>query len=137
MLKLHGFSYSNYYNIPKHALLHKGVAFEEDLVYPSADGYDRFSPARKVPSMTTADGRHLAEAAVMCEYIEDAYPEPALFPAEPWSRNRVREIMHMSELYLELPCRRLIPVQLRRRHATGGPHGGDQRRRGPRRRLHE
>ena len=108
MLMLHGFSYSNYYNIPKHALLHKGVAFEEDLVYPSADGYDRFSPARKVPSMTTADGRHLAEAAVMCEYIEDAYPEPALFPAEPWSRNRVREIMHMSELYLELPCRRLL-----------------------------
>ena len=89
MRRLHGFSYRKYQNIPKHALLHKGGAFEEDLVYPSADGNDRFSPARKVPSMTTAYGRHLADAAVMCEYIEDVYPEPALFSAEPWSRNRV------------------------------------------------
>ena len=37
---LHGFSYSNYYNMPKHALLYKGVSFEEDLVYPSAQGYN-------------------------------------------------------------------------------------------------
>ncbi|HSG88801.1 MAG TPA: glutathione S-transferase family protein [Pseudomonadales bacterium] len=113
MLTLHGFSYSNYYNIPKHVLLHKGVPFEEALVYPSASGYERFSPARKVPSLTTADGRHLSEAAVLCEYIEDAYPEPALFPADPWARNHVRQLMHMSELYLELPCRRLIPFSFR------------------------
>lgn len=109
MLTLHGFSYSNYYNIPKHALLHKGVEFAEDLVYPSADGYDRYSPAKKVPSLTTADGKHLSEAAVLCDYIEDAHPEPALLPADPWARNHVRQIMHMSELYLELPCRRLLP----------------------------
>ncbi len=109
MLTLHGFPYSNYYNIPKHALLYKGVPFAEELVYPSADGYDRLSPARKVPSLTTEDGRHLSEAAVLCEYIEDAYPEPALLPADAWERNHVRQIMHMAELYLELPCRRLIP----------------------------
>lgn len=109
MLTLHGFSYSNYYNIPKHVLLHKGVAFEEDLVYPSAEGYERYNPARKVPSLTTEDGHHLAEAAVLCEYIEDVWPEPALLPADPFERNRVRQIMHISELYLELPCRRLLP----------------------------
>ncbi|MEC7413608.1 MAG: glutathione S-transferase family protein, partial [Pseudomonadota bacterium] len=28
MLKLHGFSASNYYNVPKLALLEKGVEFE-------------------------------------------------------------------------------------------------------------
>ncbi|MDG1205862.1 MAG: glutathione S-transferase, partial [Pseudomonadales bacterium] len=28
MPTLHGFSYSNYYNMPKHALLYKGVSFE-------------------------------------------------------------------------------------------------------------
>ena len=109
MLTLHGFSYSNYYNIPKHVLLHKGVPFEENLVYPSSSGYDRYSPARKVPSLTTKDGRHLSESAVLCEYIEDAHPEPPLLPAEPWARNHVRQIIHMSELYLELPCRRLLP----------------------------
>ncbi len=106
---LHGFSYSNYYNMPKHALLYKGVAFEEELVYPSASGYDELSPALKVPSLTTDDGEHLSEAAVLCEYIEDAYPEKPLFPAEPLARNKVRQLMHMAELYLELPFRRLLP----------------------------
>ena len=29
MLKLHGFSASNYFNVPKLALLEKGIEFEE------------------------------------------------------------------------------------------------------------
>lgn len=108
MPTLHGFSYSNYYNIPKHVLLYKGVSFEEDLVYPSADGYDKLSPALKVPSFTTDDGQHLSEAAVLCEYIEDAYPERPLLPTDLYARNKVRQLMHMAELYLELSNRRLI-----------------------------
>jgi glutathione S-transferase len=106
---LHGFSYSNYYNMPKHALLYKGVNFKEDLVYPSAEGYNKFSPALKVPSLTTDDGQHLSEAAVLCEYIEDAYPDRPLFPTDIVARNKVRQLMHMAELYIELPNRRLIP----------------------------
>ena len=109
MPTLHGFSYSNYYNIPKHALLYKGVSFDEDLVYPSADGYSALSPALKVPSFTTDDNQHLSEAAVLCEYIEDAYPQKPLYPTDPFARNRTRQLMHMAELYLELPNRRLIP----------------------------
>lgn len=109
MPTLHGFSYSNYYNIPKHALLYKGVSFEEDLVYPSAPGYDKLSPALKVPSLTTDSGQHLCEAAVLCEFIEDTYPEKPLFPTDAFARNQVRQLMHMAELYLELPNRRLIP----------------------------
>jgi glutathione S-transferase len=108
MPTLHGFAYSNYYNMPKHALLYKGVKFSEDLVYPSAAGYNKLSPALKVPSLTTDDGQHLSEAAVLCEYIEDAYPDKPLFPADPVARNKVRQLMHMAELYLELPNRRLI-----------------------------
>ncbi len=108
MPTLHGFSYSNYYNIPKHVLLYKGVSFEEDLVYPSAPDYDKLSPALKVPSFTTDDGQHLSEASVLCEFLEDVYPEKPLFPKDPFDRNQVRQLMHMAELYLELPNRRLI-----------------------------
>lgn len=108
MPTLHGFAYSNYYNIPKHALLYKGVSFEEHLVYPGAKGYSEMSPTGKVPSLTTDDGHHLSETAVLCEYIEDAYPQKPLFPADPVARNKVRQLMHMAELYLELPNRRLI-----------------------------
>jgi len=106
---LHGFSYSNYYNMPKHALLYKGVSFEEDLVYPSAPGYSKLNPALKVPSFTTDQGQHLAEAAVICEFIEETYPQRPLFPTDTYERNRVRQLMHMAELYLELPNRRLLP----------------------------
>ncbi len=108
MPTLHGFSYSNYYNIPKHALLYKGVSFEEDLVYPSAEGYDKLNPALKVPSFTTDEGQHLSETTVLCEYIEEAYPEKPLLPKDIYARNKVRQIMHMAELYLELSNRRLL-----------------------------
>lgn len=37
MLKLCGFSVSNYYNKVKLQLLEKGVPFEEELVWPSRD----------------------------------------------------------------------------------------------------
>jgi glutathione S-transferase len=109
MPTLHGFGYSNYYNMPKHALLYKGVSFEEDLVYPSAQNYDKLSPALKVPSLTTDDGQHLSEASVLCEYIEEAYPDKPLFPKDLIARNKNRQLMRMTELYLELPNRRLLP----------------------------
>ena len=109
MPTLHGFAYSNYYNMPKHALLHKGVSFEEDLVYPSAQGYGKLSPALKVPSLTTDDGQHLSEASVLCEYSEEAYPDKPLLPSDPFARNKNRQLMRMAELYLELPNRRLLP----------------------------
>ncbi|MGK0471768.1 MAG: glutathione S-transferase [Candidatus Azotimanducaceae bacterium] len=108
MPTLHGFAYSNYYNMPKHALLYKGADFQEDLVYPSAEGYNKLSPALKVPSLTTDDGHCLSEAAVLLEYIEEAYPDKPLFPKDLVERNKVRQLMHMAELYIELPNRRLL-----------------------------
>jgi len=108
MPTLHGFSYSNYYNMPKHALLYKGVSFDEDLVYPSAPGYNKLSPALKVPSFTTDEGQHLSEAAVICEFIDETYLEKPLFPKAAFERAKVRQLMHMAELYLELPNRRLL-----------------------------
>ena len=109
MLTLHGFPHSNYYNMPKHALLYKNVSFEEDLVYPSAQNYGKLSPALKVPSLTTDDGQHLSEASVLCEYIEEAYPDKPLLATDPIARNKNRQLMRMTELYLELPNRRLLP----------------------------
>ena len=36
MIRLHGFSASNYYNVPKLALLEKGIEFEEVVSYSGA-----------------------------------------------------------------------------------------------------
>ena len=41
MIKLHGFASSNYYNVPKLAMMEKGIEFEEVLAYTG------FSPTYK------------------------------------------------------------------------------------------
>jgi glutathione S-transferase len=110
MITLHGFPYSNYYNIVKHVLLHKGIPFEEDLVYGGGEEeWLAISPVGKVPAITTDQGGHLSESSVCCDYLEESYPEQALYPQDTYARSYVRQIMKLSELYLELPCRRLIP----------------------------
>ena len=110
MITLHGFPYSNYYNIVKHALLHKGIAFEEDVHFGSAESFLDISPLGKVPAITTADGQHLSESSVCCDYLEEAFPDSTpLYPTDVYERARVRQVMKVSELYLELAARRLIP----------------------------
>lgn len=112
MPTLHGFAASNYYNIVKHCLLHKGVPFTENLVYPGAPALLAVSPAGKVPALTTDSGMSLSESSVLVEYIEEAYPAKPLLPQDPEQRARVRQVMKVAELYLELPARRLLPAVL-------------------------
>jgi glutathione S-transferase len=110
MLKLHGLLISNYYNMVKHVLQLKGVAFEEVLAIPGADpSFLGKSPVGKVPCLESERGC-LAETNVILDYIEAAYPQKSLVPADPWERAKMKELMKMAELYIELPARRLMPV---------------------------
>ena len=107
MLKLCGFAVSNYYNKVKLSLLEKGIPFEEELVYPSQkEEFRKDSPMGKVPFLRTEHGV-LTESQVLTEYIEDLYPEPALYPKDAFERARIRELIEHIELHLELPARRL------------------------------
>ena len=108
MLKLCGFHVSNYHNKVRLALLEKGVPFEEDpTCHPSQkDEYLARSPMGKVPYLEV-NGELLRESAVICEYLEDAYPERPLLPKEPLARARVRELVVFLELHMELVVRRL------------------------------
>lgn len=107
MLKLCGFPASNYHNKVKLALYEKGVAFEEEIVYPSKDpALLAASPMGKVPFLRTDRGP-IAESQVILDYLEDAYPEHPLYPADPYDRGRVREIISILELHLELVVRRI------------------------------
>ena len=109
MLKLCGFAVSNYYNKVKIALLEKGIAFEEELVWTSQnDEMLARSPMGKVPFIETGHAT-LSESSVINEYIEDAYPQNPLFPADKWQRAKVREITNLLDMHLELHARRLYP----------------------------
>jgi len=109
MLTLAGFSVSNYHNKVKLALYEKGVEFDEQLNWASKDEETLCcSPLGKVPFLKTGQGS-LCESQVILEYLEDAWPEPPLLPADPWQRAKVRELIAFMELHLELVARRLYP----------------------------
>jgi glutathione S-transferase len=111
MIKLCGFHFSNYHNKVRIALLEKGVPFEEDATCsPSQkDEWLARSPIGKVPILELDGGRRIAESEVICEYLEEAYPEKPLLPKDPYERAKVRELVTFIELHLELVARRLYP----------------------------
>lgn len=107
MLKLCGFSASNYYNKVKLALLEKKVPFEEVLAW-IGETDPVASPLGKVPYIITDSGP-LCESEVIVEYLEAAYPGTPLLPADPLQAGKVRELVVFMELYLELTARELYP----------------------------
>ena len=107
MLTLCGFSASNYYNKVKLALLEKGLPFTEELAWVGQTDKSA-TPLGKVPYLRTPQGP-LCESAVIADYIEAAYPQPALLPADPYAAAKVRELITFLELHLELVARNLYP----------------------------
>lgn len=107
MLKLYGFTASNYHNKVKLALLEKNIPFEEVITWPSkeADHLAR-SPMGKLPFIDI-DGHAITESQVIIDYLEDAYPATPLYPRDAVQRAHVRELIQYMELYLEWPARRL------------------------------
>lgn len=107
MLVLAGFAVSNYYNKVKLAMLEKGVGFTEELNWAAKDEPTlQASPLGKVPFLRTPGGT-LCESQVIVEYLEDAYPQVPLLPADPLERAKVRELVAFMELHLELVARRV------------------------------
>lgn len=111
MYKIYGFGLSNYYNLVKLVLLEKGLPFEEIPVFPPArPDFLLKSPMGKIPCLEVDDGRYLSESQVILDYLEETHPEPSLYPGDPFTRAKMRELMRIIELYLELPARRLYPA---------------------------
>ena len=110
MLKLCGFAASNYYNKVKLALLEKGMAFEEVLVWADkSEGLLAKSPYGKIPFLET-DAGALSESNAICEYLETIDTRTPLLPADPFAAAKVREIIAFADLYLEWDARRLFPA---------------------------
>ena len=105
MLKLYGFSVSNYYNMIKLALLEKGLPFEEVTFYPAQTAESlAISPRGKVPVLGV-DGGYINETAIILEYLELTQKGTPLLPSDPFERAQVLAIAKEIELYIELPGR--------------------------------
>jgi glutathione S-transferase len=96
----------------KHTLLAKGVEFEEVLVMPgaAADYLDK-SPLGKIPSIETEYG-FLSESSAIFDYIEATYPQTPLSPSDCWGQVKMKELMKIAELYVELQGRPLISASM-------------------------
>ena len=108
MLTLYGFPASNYYGLIKHALLLKGIDFNEERTYPGHSSYLEKSPMGKVPCIGTEQG-FLSETAAILEYIEHNYPDKPMLPSDAYQRAKGFELMRIAELYVELSGRRFLP----------------------------
>jgi glutathione S-transferase len=106
MLKLYGFDVSNYYNMIKLAMALKGIEYEAVTTYPNqTPEYLAISPTGKVPALQTEQGV-LVETNVILEYLDEIAPQSPLYPTEPFARAKVKELVKLIELYIELPARR-------------------------------
>jgi len=103
-----GFPLSNYYNKVKMALLEKGVPFTEERVGTGSkdEAVRAASPLGKVPFIKTPQGA-LCESQVIVDWLEAAYPQPALVPSDPYAAAKVRELATFIDLHLELVAREL------------------------------
>ncbi|MCT8158708.1 glutathione S-transferase family protein [Pseudoruegeria sp. SHC-113] len=64
---------------------------EERYWEPSAE-FRRRNPAEKVPVLKL-DGKMMSESAAICEYLEEAHPEPSLMPKGAQERYEVRRLV--------------------------------------------
>lgn len=75
----------------------KGIAFEEvsiDLLKGEqlGDKYRAVNAQMAVPALDDGAGPPIAESLAIIEYLEERFPKPALLPADPRARARVRSL---------------------------------------------
>jgi glutathione S-transferase len=100
---LHGPGYSTYARTARLALEEKGVAYELDEVdILTGKGHEAAHLARqpwgKVPAFTH-DGFGLFETFAIARYVDEAFPGPALQPADVKVRARMTQICGIVDSY--------------------------------------
>lgn len=68
--------------VPRHIHLFKGEQFDP--------GYLKLNPKAQVPTLVH-DGEVIRESSLICDYLDDLYPDPPLKPVEPAAIARMRE----------------------------------------------
>lgn len=126
-LVLHASALSSYSAKVRIVLCVKGLAFEEREPpggYRS-EAYRAIVPMGTLPALQDGDWV-LSESEAINEYLDDAWPEPPMRPADARARAEVRFLGRFHDLYLEPPVRALFahvdparrdPAQVAAQHA--------------------
>jgi len=102
MLKLHHLDRSPFGWKVRMVLEEKRVPYR--LVVPENKSEDpaflRLNPFRLTPVLELENGATIYESTVINEYLEDAFPEPAMLPKDPVERARIRMIEDTTDQYV-------------------------------------
>jgi glutathione S-transferase len=76
----------------------KGLRYEIDPIIPfmGNDEFSKLSPIRRIPVLTD-DEVTLTDSSVICEYLDDRFPEPAVRPAGTADRARARWLEEFAD----------------------------------------
>lgn len=96
-MKLHGYFRSSAAYRVRIALGLKGLPYEYLSVHIAKGRqfdapFTAINPQSLVPVLEEDDGRLLTQSLAIIEYLEETRPEPALLPATPEGRHRVRSL---------------------------------------------
>jgi glutathione S-transferase len=99
----------------------KGIDYEIDPIAPFVgnEEFSRLSPLRRIPVLI--DGALvLNDSSVICQYLEDRYPAPALYPADVADRAKARWLEEYADTRLaDVLIWRLFYQLAIRRHVFG------------------
>ena len=75
-------------------LAEKGLDFEVKVekVWQRREEFLRLNPAGSVPVLVEPDGAVIAESWVICEYLDEVYPDPPMIGATPAERAEARRL---------------------------------------------
>jgi glutathione S-transferase len=76
----------------------KGLSYTIDPIIPfmGDERFSRLSPLRRIPVLTD-DQVTLSDSSVICQYLEDRYPQPALYPRDIGARARARWLEEFAD----------------------------------------
>jgi glutathione S-transferase len=99
------------------AVMHlKRIPYEIDPIVPffGSDEFSRVSPLRRIPVLID-DRVTIPDSTVICEYLEERYPQVSVYPAGPAARARMRWLEEYADSRMgEVLIWQLFNQQIRR-----------------------
>lgn len=124
MLTLFDDVFSPYARKVRIALYEKGVPFERVRALHGDCNRTDFidvNPRAEVPALIE-DGFALYDSTIICEYLEDRHPQPALYPADPRLRAKCRLVEDLADTQLDAAMYAVTVVEFGRRESHPAMH---------------
>ncbi|HEX3423839.1 MAG TPA: glutathione S-transferase family protein [Sphingomicrobium sp.] len=98
MIRIIGSFVSPYVRKVLAAMNLKGLAYEVDPITPfyGNEEFERLSPLRRIPVLIDGDF-HTSDSSVICDYLDEAFSGPRLFPEAPRERAQARWLEEFAD----------------------------------------